>query len=106
MKRLNLSEWALNHRSLVVYLMIVAVAAGVLSYFRLGRDEDPSFIIKTMVVKAVWPGATTEDTLNQITERLERTLEETPHLDFLRSFTTSGATTIFVISREARRPTR
>ena len=96
MKQLNLSEWALNHRSLVVYLMIVAVAAGVLSYFRLGRDEDPSFIIKTMVVKAVWPGATTEDTLNQITERLERTLEETPHLDFLRSFTTSGATTIFV----------
>ena len=65
MKSLNLSEWALNHRSLVVYLMIVAVAAGVLSYFRLGRDEDPSFVIKTMVVKAVWPGATTEDTLNQ-----------------------------------------
>ena len=96
MKSLNLSEWALNHRSLVAYLMIVAVAAGVLSYFRLGRDEDPSFVIKTMVVKAVWPGATTEDTLNQVTERLERTLEETPHLDFLRSFTTSGATTIFV----------
>src|SRR5262245_38247404 len=96
MKQLNLSEWALNHRSLVVYLMIIAVAAGVLSYFRLGRDEDPSFIIKTMVVKAVWPGATTEETLNQITERLERTLEETPHLDFLRSFTTPGATTIFV----------
>jgi multidrug efflux pump subunit AcrB len=96
MKQLNLSEWALNNRSLVVYLMIVAVAAGVLSYFRLGRDEDPSFIIKTMVVKAVWPGATTEETLNQITERLERTLEETPHLDFLRSFTTPGATTIFV----------
>ena len=96
MKQLNLSEWALNHRSLVAYLMIVAVAAGVLSYFRLGRNEDPSFIIKTMVVKAVWPGATTEETLNQITERLERTLEETPHLDFLRSFTTPGATTIFV----------
>ena len=96
MKSLNLSEWALNHRSLIAYLMIVAVAAGVLSYFRLGRDEDPSFVIKTMVVKAVWPGATTGDTLNQVTERLERTLEETPHLDFLRSFTTSGATTIFV----------
>ena len=96
MKSLNLSEWALNHRSLVAYLMIVAVAAGVLSYFRLGRDDDPSFVIKTMVVKAVWPGATTGDTLNQVTERLERTLEETPHLDFLRSFTVSGATTIFV----------
>ena len=78
MKRLNLSEWALSHRSLVAYLMIVAVAAGVLSYFRLGRNEDPTFVIKTMVVKAVWPGATIEDTLNQVTERLERTLEETP----------------------------
>ncbi len=96
MKQLNLSEWALNHRSLVVYIMLIAVAAGVLSYFRLGRNEDPTFIIKTMVVKATWPGATVEDTLNQITERLERTLEETPHLDFLRSYTTAGVTTIFV----------
>ena len=96
MKQLNLSEWALNHRSLIAYFMIVAVAAGVLAYFRLGRSEDPSFIIKTMVVKAVWPGATVEDTLNQITERLERTLEETPKLDYLRSYTTAGATTIFV----------
>ena len=51
MKSLNLSEWALNHRSLVAYIMIVAVAAGVLSYFRLGRNEDPSFVIKTMVVR-------------------------------------------------------
>jgi multidrug efflux pump subunit AcrB len=96
MKQLNLSEWALNHRSLIAYFMIVAVAAGVLAYFRVGRSEDPSFIIKTMVVKAVWPGATVEDTLNQITERLERTLEETPKLDYLRSYTTAGATTIFV----------
>jgi len=96
MKRLNLSEWALNHRSVVIYLMIIAVAAGVLAYNRLGRAEDPTFIIKTMVVKAVWPGATIDDTLHQVTERLERTLEETPHLDFLRSMTTPGVTTIFV----------
>jgi multidrug efflux pump subunit AcrB len=96
MKELNLSEWALSHRSLIAYFMIVAVAAGALAYFRLGRNEDPSFIIKTMVVKAVWPGATVEETLKQVTERLERTLEETPHLDFLRSFTTAGSTTIFV----------
>ena len=94
--RFNLSEWALNHRSLVIYFMIVGVLAGTLSYFRLGRNEDPSFIIKTMVVQAAWPGATVEDTLNQVTERLERTLQETPHLDFIRSFTTAGVTTIFV----------
>jgi len=92
----NLSGWALNHRSLVAYLMIVAVGAGILSYFRLGRSEDPSFIIKTMVVQAAWPGATVEETLKQVTERLERKLQETPHLDFLRSFTRAGVTTIFV----------
>ena len=94
--RLNLSEWALKHRSLVVYFMIVAVAAGILSYFRLGRAEDPVFVIKTMVVQAAWPGATIDDTLKQVTERLERTLQETPQLDFLRSFTSAGVTTIFV----------
>ena len=58
---INLSEWALKHRSLVAYIMIVAVIAGVLSYFRLGRSEDPTFIIKTMVVQAAWPGATVEE---------------------------------------------
>jgi multidrug efflux pump subunit AcrB len=93
---LNLSEWALKHRSLVAYIMIVAAIAGVLSYFRLGRSEDPAFIIKTMVVQAAWPGATVEETLKQVTERLERKLQETPHLDFLRSFTRAGVTTIFV----------
>ncbi len=96
MTKFNLSAWALSHRSLVIYFMIVTVLAGILSYYRLGRGEDPSFIIKTMVVQAAWPGATTEDTLKQVTERLERTLQETPHLDFLRSYTTAGLTTIFV----------
>jgi hypothetical protein len=96
MTGLNLSEWALTHRSLTIFLMIVAVGAGVMSYFRLGRSEDPSFVIKTMIVQAAWPGATAEETLKQVTERLERTLQETPRLDFLRSFTRAGVTTIFV----------
>ena len=96
MSGFNLSEWALKHRSITIYLMILAVLAGVASYYRLGRSEDPSFIIKTMVVQAQWPGATTEETLKQVTERLERTLQETPHLDFLRSFTRAGVSTIFV----------
>ena len=96
MTGLNLSEWTLKHRPLTVYLMIVVVAAGIISYLRLGRSEDPSFIIKTMVVQAAWPGATVEETFKQVTERLERTLQETPHLDFLRSFTRAGVTTIFV----------
>jgi multidrug efflux pump subunit AcrB len=92
----NLSEWALKHRSITVYLMIIAVLAGLASYYRLGRSEDPSFIIKTMVVQASWPGATVEETMKQVTERLERTLQETPHLDFLRSFTRAGVSTVFV----------
>lgn len=96
MSGFNLSEWALKNRSLVTYLMIIAIIAGALSYFRLGRSEDPSFIIKTMVVQAAWPGASVEETINQVTERIERKLQETPHLDFLRSYTTAGVTTIFV----------
>jgi len=94
--RFNLSEWALNNRSLTVYLMIVAVIAGLFAYQRLGRAEDPSFVIKTMVVSAAWPGASVDDTLKQLTERLERELQMTPRLDNLRSFTRAGATTIFV----------
>ena len=96
MSGFNLSEWALKHRSITIYLMIIAVFAGLASYARLGRSEDPSFIIKTMVVQAAWPGATVEETMKQVTERLERTLQETPHLDFLRSFTRAGVSTIFV----------
>src|SRR5215471_318373 len=92
----NLSKWALEHRSFVVYVMIAATLAGTGAFFRLGRNEDPAFVIKTMVVQAAWPGATLDDTLQQVTERLERTLEETPSLDFLRSFTSPGITTIFV----------
>jgi multidrug efflux pump len=92
----NLSKWALDHRSFVIYLMIAATIAGLGSFLRLGRNEDPSFVIKTMVVQAAWPGATLNDTLQQVTERLERTLKETPSLDFLRSSTSPGRTTIFV----------
>lgn len=92
----NLSKWALEHRSFVTYLMLASVVLGVLSYLQLGRDEDPAFAIRTMVVRAAWPGATIDDTLDQITERLEQTLRETPHLDYLRSFTSPGVTTIYV----------
>ena len=92
----NLSEWALRHRSFVIYCMIASILAGAASYTRLGRSEDPAFVIKTMIVQAAWPGATMNDTLLQVTERLERTLQETPGLDNLRSFTSPGLTTIFV----------
>ncbi|SDR44167.1 Multidrug efflux pump subunit AcrB [Rhizobiales bacterium GAS113] len=96
MKRFNLSEWAIRHRSLVTYLMLVIVLAGIGSYLRLGRSEDPDFTVKTMVVQVAWPGATVGDTLEQITDRLERKLQETPSLDYVKSFTTAGKATIFV----------
>src|SRR6516165_3134500 len=98
---MNLSDWALKHRSFVIYLMAAAVVAGVFSYSRLGRNEDPVFVIKTMIVAAGWPGATLDETLQQVTERLERKLQETPNLDFVRSFTRAGQTTIFVTLKQS-----
>ena len=93
---LNLSDWALRHRSLVWFFMLIIVIAGLLSYVRLGRNEDPSFTIKTMVVQAAWPGATVEETLNQVTDRIEKKLQETPGLDYLTSYTSAGQATVFV----------
>jgi multidrug efflux pump len=92
----NLSDWALKHRSFIVFAMISIVVAGLSSYYRLGRSEDPAFTFRTMIVQAAWPGATLDDTLTQVTERLERKLQETKGLDFLRSYTSPGQTTIFV----------
>lgn len=96
MSALNLSEWALKHRSFVIFMMIAVTVGGLASYFRLGRSEDPAFTFRTMIVQASWPGATLDDTLQQITERIERKLQETKGLDYLRSYTRPGLTTIFV----------
>jgi len=70
----NLSQWALKQRSFTIYCMIALVLAGTMSYLRLGRNEDPAFTFRTMVVFAAWPGADLNETLKQVTERLERTL--------------------------------
>ena len=100
----NLTEWAIRHRSLVIYFMLVVVVAGVGSYLRLGRSEDPDFTVKTMVVQVGWPGATVSDTIEQITDRLERKLQETPNLDYLKSYTTAGQATVFVYLKDSTRP--
>ncbi|MGZ9035229.1 MAG: efflux RND transporter permease subunit, partial [Rhodospirillales bacterium] len=101
MTRLNLSEWAIRHRSLVTYFMLVLLVAGVASYLRLGRSVVAEFTIKTLVAPATWPGATVGDTLQQVTDRLERTLQETPDLDYLKSYTSAGQTTIFVYLKDS-----
>lgn len=96
MKRFNLSDWALQHRSLVWFLMIVCTIMGVMGFLNLGREEDPSFTIKTMVVAAQWPGATAEQISTQVTERIERKLQELESLDYTQSVTQSGQTTVYV----------
>lgn len=96
MKKFNLSDWALDHASLVWYFMIAFTLLGFTSYLSLGREEDPSFTIKTMTISASWPGASVEETTRQVTERIERKLEELDSLDYTRSMTTAGQTLIFV----------
>lgn len=96
MKSFNLSDWALQHRSLVWYFMIAFMAAGLFSYLKLGREEDPDFTIKTMVIQAKWPGASAQEVTRQVTDRIEKKLEELESLDYTRSVTTAGQTTIFV----------
>lgn len=96
MTRFNLSDWALRHRSLVWYFMLVASLAGLLSYFNLGRAEDPDFTIKTMIIQARWPGSTVEDMTAQVTDRIEKKLEELDSFDYAKSLNTPGMTTIFV----------
>ncbi|RJF70229.1 efflux RND transporter permease subunit [Rhodopseudomonas palustris] len=100
MKKFNLSDWALHHRSMVWYFMIAFMAAGLFSYLELGREEDPAFTIKTMVIQAKWPGASAEETTRQVTDRIEKKLEELESLDYTKSITTAGETTVFVFLRD------
>jgi multidrug efflux pump subunit AcrB len=100
MKSFNLSDWALRHRSLVWYFMIAFMAAGLFSYLQLGREEDPAFTIKTMVIQAQWPGASPEEVTRQVTDRIEKKLEELESLDYTKSVTVAGQTTVFVYLRD------
>ena len=96
MKSFNLSDWALEHRSLVWYFLIVFILAGAFSYVKLGREEDPNFTIKTMVITAQWPGASAEEVTRQVTDRIEKKLQELESLDYTKSETVAGQTTVFV----------
>lgn len=96
MSTFNLSDWALRHRSFVLYLMLLSALAGAYAYGTLGREEDPPFTIKTMVVSTKWPGANTADTLKQVTDRIEKKLEELPSLDYVRSYTKPGDSLVYV----------
>lgn len=103
MKTFNLSEWALDHKSLVWFFMIILSVAGVMSYINLGREEDPSFTVKTMVIAAQWPGATVDETLNQVTDRIENKLVELAELDYTKSTTTAGTSVVYVTLKDTVR---
>ncbi|SPL62646.1 efflux RND transporter permease subunit [Ochrobactrum soli] len=102
----NLSQWALSHRPFVAFIMVLAAIAGALTYTRLGRSEDPDFTVKTMVVQTYWPGGTIDETVEQVTDRLEKKLQELPSLDNLRSVTNPGVSTIFVTLKDTTAPAR
>ena len=90
MNGLNLSAWAVKHPSVVLYLILMSAAAGIVGYLGLGRAEDPSFTIKTMVVSANWPGATSDEVQRQVADKIEEKLQETPYLDFVRTYSLPG----------------
>lgn len=96
MSRFNLSDWALNHRSFVWFLMIISTIFGVIAYGQLGREEDPSFAIKTVVISASLPGATVEETMTQVTDRIESKLKDLPEYDKTRSMTRAGLAVIYL----------
>ncbi|MEX0959736.1 MAG: efflux RND transporter permease subunit [Burkholderiales bacterium] len=104
MTSFNLSGWAIKHQSLVLFFMIALGAAGLYSYFELGQAEDPDFTFKVMVVRTLWPGASPVEMEQQVTERLEKKLQETPYLDHVRSYSRSGESTIFVLLKDTTPP--
>ena len=104
MKGLNLSAWAVTHRSLVGFLIALIFAAGGLSYTKLGRNEDPNFTVKLLVVTAEWPGATAQETQNLLAEPIERKLQDLAHLDNLNTFVRPGFVATMVTFRDDTPP--
>src|SRR5712672_130850 len=96
MSRFNLSQWAITHRALVLFMILVLGAAGIYSYLNLGRAEDPSFTIKTMVVNVTWPGATATEMQTQVADKIEKKLQELPYLDRVETYSQPGASFVQV----------
>ena len=101
MKRFNLSEWALTHRALVLYAMIVLALIGAWSYRHLGQSEDPPFTFKVMVVRTVWPGAPADEVAKQVTERIEKALMTTGNYEYIRSYSRPGESQVLFVARDS-----
>lgn len=93
--RFNLSALALRHQALVVYLIVLSTIAGIFAYTHLAQSEDPPFTFRVMVIRTLWPGATARQVQEQVTDRIARKLQETPDVDFLRSYSRPGESTLF-----------
>ncbi|CAH2599625.1 Efflux RND transporter permease subunit [Rhodovastum atsumiense] len=104
MERFNLSAWAVAHRALVGFLIVLLFAAGARSYTKLGRAEDPSFTVKLAVVTAQWPGATAQEMQEQVAERIERKLQDLAWLDHLDTFVRPGVSATLVSFRDNTPP--
>lgn len=103
-ERFNISRIAIQHPAITGYLLIVLMLAGIAAYFQLGQDEDPPFTFRAMVVRAYWPGATAMQMSEQVTDRLEKTLQEVPYMDKIRSYSKPGESTIFVELKDSAPP--
>jgi len=104
MKRFNISEWGLRHPALVLYFMVALTLVGLLSYSKLGQSEDPPFTFKVMVVRTGWPGASAEEVEQQVTEKIEKTLQSVPYADIIRSYSRPGESMIFFQAKDATPP--
>lgn len=102
-ERFNLSRWALEHPALTRYLMVVLMVLGTFAYFQLGQDEDPPFTFRAMVVRVFWPGATAQQMAEQVTDKLERTLQEVPYPDIIRSYSKPGEALIVLQVKDSTR---
>ena len=96
MKNFNMTEWALKHKELVLFFIVIVFIGGIFSYQRLGRLEDPDFTIRQMVVSVYWPGASARQIEEQVTDKIEKKLQDTPGLDYLKSYSRPGVAVIFV----------
>ncbi len=96
MSRFNLSEWALKHQQMVVFMLVVFTIAGIFAYANLGQEEDPSFTVRSMTVTAYWPGANVYDMENQVTDKIAQTLQSIGEIDYVQSFAKAGSTRLTV----------
>lgn len=102
--RFNLSRWAITHRALTLFAILLLAASGFYAYLNLGRAEDPSFTIKVMVVNAVWPGATASQMQAQVADPIEKKLQSLPHLDRVESYSRPGVTFVQVLLADTTPP--